>query len=107
MASNQRFFTPLGIAATVFAVPAILGFGNDVIRLIGAGAWSPLSLGEFWASIDFASLNLLQAVIQRYLHPDLWWNVVEPTLHWPTWVMPLAIAGFLAVFKWRPWQNAR
>ena len=39
-------------------------------------------LGKLWYEIDAGSLNLVQAVIERYIHPFLWQNVVSVILQW-------------------------
>lgn len=55
------------------------------------------SLGKLWFQNHPGSLNLLQATIQRYIHPDLWTSVFVPLLKQPSWYTPTIIAGFLAV----------
>jgi len=59
------------------------------------------SLGEIWYAVDPGSLNLLQALVQRYLSPDLWDAVLVDVLLWPAlWIfllpgLLLLVLGFL------------
>ncbi|MEE8271216.1 MAG: hypothetical protein V3R98_05730 [Alphaproteobacteria bacterium] len=46
--------------------------------------------GEHWFTVDLESLNLAQALIQRYLIPSLWDPVLVSVLLWP-------VAGGLAL----------
>ena len=53
-----------------------------------------LPLGELWFKLHTGSLNLLQAVIERYLWPPLWDSGVAPLLHLPG-VLALAVPAAL------------
>ena len=63
--------------------------------------------GQVWYHLHPASLNLTQAVVQRYIHPRLWDDVLLPLLQWPAYrVLSLVFLGpfvvgavFLVVFK--------
>lgn len=82
----------LVLAAAVLGLGAWLWFtGHDLMQ----------PAGQIWFSIDNASLNLMQAVIQRYIHPELWNSVVVPWLLLPGWralailVIAFAVIGAL------------
>lgn len=47
------------------------------------------ALGDVWYGLDPGSLNLLQAVTQRYLSPDLWDGAAVPLLLAPAWIVLL------------------
>ncbi len=64
-------------------VPALLALGVDVLYSLEAGSWTPYALGEAWYAIHVPSLNLSQAVVQRYLHPTIWDPVIVTVLLWP------------------------
>jgi hypothetical protein len=49
--------------------------GHDVTR----------SAGELWYKLAPGSLNLSQAIVQRYLHPEIWERVAVPLLLMPFW----------------------
>ncbi len=54
------------------------------------------SAGELWFRLDAASLNLVQALVQRYLTPALWDPAIVTLLQWPAWLVaaiPAALAG--------------
>jgi hypothetical protein len=65
--------------------------------------------GRLWHDLDPASLNEIQAVIQRYIHPGLWDHVLVPVLGWPAYrvlalsfPVPFVLGGLLVVlFKKR------
>ena len=82
----------------------VLGLGT-----LGLGAWlwfggydTMLAAGQLWFDIDSPSLNTTQAVIQRYLHAEIWDRVFVPLLLRPAWqaIAILAAGAFLlaAVF---------
>ena len=60
------------------------------------------SLGEVWYSLSPATLNLLQAGIQRHVAPELWDMVVLPTLLWPAVLVALVPAAVLLVLGFWP-----
>lgn len=47
---------------------------------------SQQALGSLWFGVHGDSLNLLQAVIQRYIHPQLWQLLLIPLLLLPVWI---------------------
>ena len=53
---------------------------RDVFVSIDTGHWAPIALGQLWFDIDRSSLNLIQAVVQRYIHPFLWDPVIVTVL---------------------------
>jgi uncharacterized protein (DUF2062 family) len=66
--------------------------------VLGTGAWLWLAgqdllqpLGRVWFTAHAASLNLLQAVVQRYVYADLWDAVFVPFLLLAAW-KALAVA---------------
>lgn len=69
------------------------------LAVIAAGAQmisgtEETSLGGIWFSAHNGSLNLTQAVIQRYIHPALW----DPMLQWVLTTgtpLGLAMTGFV------------
>jgi len=51
--------------------------------------------GQVWFQIHAGSLNLVQAVTERYVSQIFWEDVLFPALLWPAW-MPLT--GLALVF---------
>ena len=70
---------------------------------IGAGwalAVGAPVLGELWFRLAPASLNLTQAVVQRYVHPALWDGVLLPLLLQPTVLVATVLALIFAGLAW-------
>ena len=67
-------------------------FALFAILVLGLAAWLGFAgqdlaqpAGRLWFALDSASLNLLQAVVQRYIHAGLWDSVFVPYLLLPAW----------------------
>lgn len=73
---------------------ALVALGWEVIAWGLTGQYESRLPGQVWASIDRPSLNLTQAVVQRYILPELWDYVILPILLAPLWLV-LAIPGLL------------
>jgi hypothetical protein len=75
---------------------------RDVIAGIETGVWAPIALGQLWFDIDRSSLNLAQAVVQRYISPVLWDPVIVWVLYrWAFAIFLILGAIFLSVFRRR------
>jgi hypothetical protein len=83
-----------GIAWVLLALAAVVGT-HDALNYWQTGTYDPLQLGTLWYQIDRASLNLVQAVIERHVYPALWQDVIFPLLVWPAW---LVLGGFAVAF---------
>ncbi len=57
--------------------------------------------GELWYRVDAASLNLAQAVVERYLWPPLWDPIIVSLLYLPAIVIP-AVPGLALVVLCHP-----
>ena len=53
---------------------------RDVMVWIDTKDWAPIALGQLWFDLNRSSLNLVQAVVQRYIHPFLWDPVIVSIL---------------------------
>ena len=80
----------------ILILGAIASLGSDVIASIEAGVPRLRALGEMWFKLSPATLNLVQSVVQRYLDPALWDDIIFPVLNWPTLVV-LGTPGLLLV----------
>ncbi len=65
---------------------ALMAAGAEILASLEAGAYQGLAIGYLWFKIDAASLNLSQAVVQRYIHPSVWDPVISTILQWPAWI---------------------
>lgn len=63
----------------------------------GEGGYHVIAAGELWFKASPDSLNLVQAVVQRHLHPALWDDVMRPLLLSPAWAVLAALGVLLAV----------
>ncbi len=75
---------------------------RDVLASIEVKAWAPIALGQLWYEIDPSSLNLFQAMTERYASPLLWDPViVSLLLCWAFAVLVAVGASLLLCFRKR------
>jgi hypothetical protein len=75
---------------------------RDLLVWIDTKHWAPLALGQLWYDLNRSSLNVVQAVVQRYIHPFLWDPIiVSILLSWASAVLMILGALLLVVFKKR------
>ena len=80
-------------------------FVRDLLVWVDTKHWAPIALGQLWYQANRSSLNLLQAVTQRYIHPFLWDPIiVSVLLSWAFAVLMVLGVLLLVVFRRR---NAR
>ena len=84
------------IMGWVLIAAALVLLGAQLVEWLEAGTYRVLALGEVWYRLDSGSLNLAQAVVQRYLHPALWDPVLITVLQWPGW-LTAGVPGALLV----------
>ena len=84
----------------------LVAFGYEVFVAINSGSYRMIAAGELWFRLHAYSLNLSQAVIQRYLHPSLWDPLLISALQWPTWAL-LGIPGVLLAVLFGPLTRRR
>jgi hypothetical protein len=76
---------------------------RDVVAWLNTKVWAPLALGQLWYEINRSSLNLVQAVIQRYVSPFLWDRIiVNLLLCWAFAVLIGLGATILLLVRERP-----
>lgn len=69
----------------------------DDLHITGGGLdYRPTALGAIWYDWHAPSLNLVQAIIERYVLPQLWSYVLLPLLLWPFWLIA-ALKGALLI----------
>ena len=95
MISVLKFlFRMLGYA---FLAVAIIAGISDASSSIALSQISMAPLGQVWFGLSPETLNLSQAIVQRYLHPALWDPGIQTLLTWPVWAV-FAPLGLL--FLW-------
>ena len=75
----------LGVWSLVLAMVVLTIDGTKSLAL-GDERWYMTPLGEHWFNLDAPSLNLSQALIERYVHPFLWEPLIVSLLQVPTWM---------------------
>ena len=60
------------------------------------GAWAFQPLGELWFRWHPGSLNLLQAITERYISQDLWFAAGQPVLEAPAFI-PFLVLGVIVL----------
>jgi hypothetical protein len=79
---------------------------HDLYVWIGTGYWAPIVLGKLWYELNPSSLNLVQAVTQRYIHPFLWDPIIlSVLLSWAFAVLMSLGLLLLVLFRKRPEQR--
>jgi hypothetical protein len=91
---NQRVTGGNGVigrwlAWGLVALGAVLA-GRDAYAFLETGARSLTALGQLWYALHPGSLNLIQAVVERYIHPFLWDPVIFSVLRLPASLVFLA-----------------
>ncbi|MBV8735960.1 MAG: hypothetical protein JO007_01630 [Alphaproteobacteria bacterium] len=49
---------------------------RDALAWFDTKVWMPIAVGQLWYALDRSSLNLVQAVIQRYVASFLWDRII-------------------------------
>jgi hypothetical protein len=85
----RRLFRLIGAILLVIALVLLL---RALYPLLLGEGFAPKALGQLWYEADPGSLNLTQAVVQRYIFPGLWdgavWVLLRPAF---------AVAGVLGI----------
>ena len=75
---------------------------RDMLVWIDTKHWAPIALGQLWYDLNRSSLNLIQAVTQRYIHPFLWDPIiVSLLLSWAFAILLVLGLLLLVVFRRR------
>ena len=93
------------VIGVVLLLLALASLAYEVIAAAGGG-YRSMAAGEIWFRLNPYSLNLSQAVVQRYLHPSLWDPVIIGALQWPAWSLLGAPAAVLMVL-FGPWTSKK
>jgi len=80
------------VLGTILVAAALVAAGLDAVNWLSTGAWRSGALGEHWFKLSPGTLNLVQAVVQRYISPWLWESVIQTVLLLPTWAV-LGVPG--------------
>ena len=70
--------------------------GYDLMILLEKGTFKMSVWGELWYELHPGSLNLYQALIERYVHPAIWDQFLAPLLLYKAFYL-FAITGLVMV----------
>lgn len=93
-------FVLRALGAVLLALAIISGI-SDASRSIAESAVSLKPLGQMWFELSPDTLNLSQAVVQRYIHPAVWDPGLQSLLTWPAWAVFSGLGMMLL------WMGAR
>ncbi|MBM3524002.1 MAG: hypothetical protein FJX57_13690 [Alphaproteobacteria bacterium] len=85
---------------------AAAGLAYEAAGWLRAGAIEIGSTGELWYALHPASLNALQAGVQRNVLPWLWDPVILSLLLWPPWII-FGAPGIVVLWLCWPRRSAR
>lgn len=85
---------------------AVAALSYDAVGWVRAGTIEIGSTGELWYMLHPASLNALQAGIQRNISPWLWDSVILAILLWPPWIV-FGVPGLVLLWLCWPRRGAR
>ena len=88
------------ILGWLLVLAALLIAASEIHAWLGQGSYHRFAVGELWYKASPSSLNLFQAVVQRYIEPALWDAVVRPFLLVPAWAV-LGVPGGLLLLLGR------
>lgn len=77
-----RRATRIGGVLVSIAALALIYEGASALQ---NAEWRIIPAGQLWFQLHTESLNLMQAVTQRYVHPFLWDPLIAGFLQWPLW----------------------
>lgn len=96
---------PLRLLGWVLVLAGVAAGGYDVFNSVQIGRNASTLMGAWWYWLDPESLNVSQAVVQRYISPALWDPYIQGLLVAPGWAV-LGVLGIvllvLARLLWRP-----
>tara|TARA_B110000459_G_C16211298_1_gene316637 strand:+ start:127 stop:498 length:372 start_codon:yes stop_codon:yes gene_type:complete len=88
---------------------ALVLFGHEALNALEGEGYRLIALGEIWFRLDqamgTASLNVSQAVIQRYVWAWLWEGIIQTILIAPAWLvfgLPGVALAWLCRHRGRP-----
>jgi hypothetical protein len=94
----------------VLLLAGLVVLARDAIGWIDTHVFAPIALGQLWFDLSPGSLNLVQAVIQRYIHPAVWDPAITSVLFLWAWAVFVVLGVvLLALFRRRNgrWRRRR
>ena len=79
---------------------------RDLLVWIDTKHWAPIALGQLWYDLNRSSLNLVQAVVQRYISPFLWDPIIVSFLLCWAFAVLVVLGLLMLVFSSRQVRSA-
>ena len=73
---------------------------RDVLIWIDTKHWAPIAVGQLWFDLSPSSLNLAQAVVQRYISPFLWDPIIVTILLCWAFAVLMALGGLILALSY-------
>ena len=84
----------------VLVVAGIAILARDLFGWINEGTFVLVTAGKLWFTLHVGSLNLIQAVTQRYIFPQLWDPIAVTVLLWPAFLV-VGVPGLILIWLFR------
>ena len=94
------------IVGWILLIAAGITLAGDIIAWYHTGTWRLIAAGELWFKLDRGSLNLVQAVIQRYVSARLWDPVIQTVLQFYA-LLVFAVPGLVLLWVTRSREKRR
>jgi hypothetical protein len=90
------FVVFLRVIGVILLLAGLAALGFDLWQYVQSGGqgFHLAAAGELWFRLSPGTLNLTQAVTQRYVLPELWDPVLLTLLLWPAFLV-LAVPGLV------------
>ncbi len=82
-----------------FLALAVFSLAFDLFSFFKTSSFSFSQLGENWFNVHAGSLNLLQAVTERYISPYVWDYGFSQLLFLPTIVVMTVLGGLFTILS--------
>ncbi len=83
----------------IFFLAGLAVLVRDGLVWIDTGHWAPIALGQLWFDLSRSSINLVQAVVQRYIHPFLWDPIIVSILLCWAFAVLMALGLLILAFS--------
>jgi hypothetical protein len=93
------------LVACLFILAGTAVAGHEFFTFKATGEYKLLPLGQVWFDVHRGSLNLIQAVIERYVWEPLWDPGIATALQYPASIS-LALVGLVLLVLCLPRRKA-
>ena len=102
----RKFMIVGRVIGWILVLAGIAILARDIIGWSDAGIFVFVTAGELWFTLHNGSLNLLQAITQRYIFPALWDPIFVTVLLWPAFLV-VGVPGLILSWVFRRRRRLR